>query len=104
MKKEFFQWLSGTDRLKIRFETVKGKVSRLVVQYEAFVGDTWEPIVRYDTAHGFLHKDLYLGRRGGRIRKERIRVADLRQGLIEAIDELEKHWESYKKRFMEGSE
>ena len=99
MRKEFFQWLSGTDRIRTRFEAARGKVSMLVVQYEALVGDNWEPVVRYDTAHGYLHKDIYYprGPEGG-ARKERVTVADLNQGLTEAIDDLEKHWENYKKR------
>lgn len=28
------------------------------VQYEAFIEGVWRPIVRYDTAHGFPHRDL----------------------------------------------
>ena len=31
---------------------------RFCVQYEAWIGDEWMPIVRYDTAHGRPHKDL----------------------------------------------
>jgi len=102
MRKEFFQWLSGTDRLRARFETVKGKVTVLVVQYEAFIDDRWEQIIRYDTAHGYLHKDLYVRGRKEKIRKEQVPIADLNQGLTQAIEDLKGHWESYRKQFMKG--
>ena len=103
MKKEFFQWLSGTDRLRIRFEATRGKVTMLVVQYEALIGNKWEPIVRYDTAHGYLHKDLYMGGQKERIKKERVPIADFNRGLTEAVEDLKRHWQKYRRRFMGGS-
>ena len=34
-----------------------------MVQYETKIGDSWYPVVRYDTAHGVAHKDV-LNHRG----------------------------------------
>ena len=102
MKKEFFQWLSDTDRLRIRFEMTKGKVTMLVVQYEGLICGKWEPIIRYDTAHGYLHKDLYVGGQKERIKKERVPIADFNRGLTEAIDDLRRHWQEYRTRFARG--
>ena len=101
MKREFFQWLASTDRLRVRFDTARGQVTRLVVQYEALIGNKWEPIVLYDTAHGYLHKDLYVRGKKERIKKERVPIADFNQGLTRAIEDLKKGWQSYRKRFME---
>ncbi len=28
------------------------------VQYETKINNIWYPVVRYDTAHGFVHRDL----------------------------------------------
>ena len=28
------------------------------IQFETFIADRWHPIVRYDSAHGFGHRDL----------------------------------------------
>ena len=103
MKKEFFQWLSDTDRLRIRFEMRKGKVTMLVVQYEGFVRDKWEPIIRYDTAHGYLHKDLYAAGRKETIKKEQVPIHDLNRGLTEAIEDLKGRWEKYRRRFVGGA-
>jgi hypothetical protein len=30
----------------------------ICIQYEAFIGGEWRAIVRYDTAHGWPHRDL----------------------------------------------
>jgi len=49
-----------TDRDRKRHEHImeKGKVIGFVVQYEIFFEERWMPIVRYDTSHGYAHKDL----------------------------------------------
>lgn len=36
----------------------RGKIIFFRVQYETKVKDTWYPVVRYDTTHGFAHRDL----------------------------------------------
>jgi hypothetical protein len=99
MARGFFHWLSDRDRLRIRFTVQKGRVTQLVVQYEVLMGERWQPIVRYDTAHGYLHRDLY---RHGQEEplKEAISVVDLSDGLTQAIEDLRQHWQLYKRRFL----
>ena len=46
------------DMLRVSALKQKGKVIRFVVQYEALINDEWRPIIRYDTSHGFAHKDI----------------------------------------------
>ncbi|HJZ23223.1 MAG TPA: hypothetical protein VJ201_02100 [Candidatus Babeliales bacterium] len=36
----------------------KGVIFEFVVQCEALISEQWQPIIRYDTAHGFAHKDI----------------------------------------------
>ena len=36
----------------------KRQVKRFVVQYEAYIEGKWRAIVRYDTAHGYFHRDI----------------------------------------------
>lgn len=102
MARSFFHWLSDTDRLRIRFTVHKGKITQLVVQYEALIDEQWEPIVRYDTAHGYLHRDLYRRGREEPI-KDEVSFRDLNEGLNRAIDDLRRHWQLYKQRFLGGS-
>lgn len=102
MARSFFHWLSDTDRLRIRFTVHKGKITQLVVQYEALIDEHWEPIVRYDTAHGYLHRDLYQRGQKEPI-KDGVSVRDLNEGLNRAIDDLQRHWQLYKQQFLGGS-
>lgn len=48
----------STDRLRVYARKEKGQIFQFVVQYEALIFGDWKPIVRYDTAHGFAHKDI----------------------------------------------
>ena len=52
------------DRLRVSALRKKGKIVKFIAQYEALIDEKWRPIVRYDTSHGFAHKDLihYQGR------------------------------------------
>lgn len=45
------------DRLRVRATKERGFIISFVVQYEALIAGQWYPIVRYDTSHGFSHKD-----------------------------------------------
>ena len=47
-----------TDRLRVIARKDKGEILEFVAQYEALISGEWRPVVRYDTAHGFAHKDI----------------------------------------------
>lgn len=50
---------TGVDRLRVHFTTDRGRVQEiLVLQYEAFIDGKWRPVVRFDEAHGFFHRDV----------------------------------------------
>ena len=36
----------------------QGQVAEFIIQYEAFIHGRWQPILRYDSAHGQPHRDL----------------------------------------------
>ena len=61
------------------------------------MGNKWAPIVRYDTAHGYLHKDLYASGQNGTAKKEQLPIHDLNRGLTEAIDDLKRQADSTSK-------
>ena len=46
------------DRLRVSALRQKNGIAKFVVQYEALINERWRPIVRYDTSHGFAHKDI----------------------------------------------
>jgi hypothetical protein len=57
--------------LRLRITTRRGRVTAFLVQYETTIDDAWRPVVRYDGAHGFAHRDV-LNRRGDVIGKSRL--------------------------------
>ena len=63
------------------------------------VHGTWVPIVRYDTAHGFAHRDRL--HPDGSTEKTPLRVEDYNQALNYAEADLHDHWEEYRNRFVE---
>ena len=99
-EKYFFILLdsSGLDRLRIRIETAKGGVKYFVVQYETQIDDEWAPIVRYDLAHGFFHRDVMTSK--GEKEKQSINITNLEDALNYAQQDLKDRWEFYKERFL----
>ena len=69
--KEFLLDLESGVRMRCWHRTERGQVTAFTVQMELLVGGHWEPVVRFDTAHGFAHRDLYCAVRnfGGRSHK-----------------------------------
>ncbi len=59
-KKEFFKYLDKNliERLRMKISLKKGNVIDVVVQYETLYKEKWTPIVLYDCAHGFFHRDI----------------------------------------------
>jgi len=77
----------------------KGHVTRFVVQYEAMIEDEWRPIVRYDTAHGFAHRDLL--HPGGDTEKQPLYLPSLNLALTFAIQDLKMLWTRYRAGYEE---
>jgi len=57
-RKTYILLLSDKDRKRHEHIIDRGKVRGFVIQYELFIKNKWIPVVRYDTAHGYAHKDL----------------------------------------------
>ena len=49
----------------LAFAIERGQVLEFIVQLEIAVGRQWKPVIRYDTAHGFAHRDRYEREGGG---------------------------------------
>ena len=59
-EKEYINYLSPRrqDRFRYHHQLVQGRIARFSIQYEAFIGNEWRSIVRYDTTHNRPHKDI----------------------------------------------
>ena len=98
---EFRRLLDYGNALRVMFETERGQIIRFVVQLECqFVEeDEWLPVVRYDTAHGYFHRDVLHPHR--KEEKTRMPVQDYNEALTLAMDDLvEKRFE-YRRRYEE---
>lgn len=73
-----------------------------MVQLELKVQNTWHPVIRYDTAHNFTHKDIY--RRDGRIDKIPLGINDYSIAMTFAEEELKENWEIFIERFLKETD
>jgi hypothetical protein len=91
--------MGPSDRYRHLHVRVRDRIVFFRLQMETLVGRKWLPVVRYDTAHGFAHRDL-LDRRG-RADKTPLFNQDLNDALTFAENDLKTNWTSYKRRFLE---
>jgi hypothetical protein len=85
------------ERLRIKIHSEKGKLTDIVIQYESFINNKWNPIVRYDCSHGFFHRDIM--KPHGDKEKQLISITSLKDALNYAEQDIKDRWEFYKERF-----
>lgn len=73
-------------------------VTQFSVQIELWIHAHWQAVVRYDTAHGFAHRDLIHA--DGRIDKTPLHVGSLNEALTVAENDLRANWASYRRGFL----
>lgn len=69
------------------------------LQIETKINNNWYPVVRYDTAHGFAHRDL-LNKKGEVVEKTPLFEQDYNDALTFAESDLKANWPSYKINFL----
>jgi len=82
------------DRIRVAAQKVRGEILKFVVQYEALIQDRWHPIVRYDTSHGFAHKDLIYP--DGTEEKQPLHFQSFNAALTFAIQDIKVSWRWYR--------
>ncbi len=98
-KVEYVIRIGPSDRYRHLHMQEKGKILFFRVQYETRINDTWYPVVRYDTAHGYAHRDFMSLK--GSVKKTPLFNQDYNDALTFAEHDLKSNWEFYKKRFLE---
>lgn len=70
-----------------------------MVQFEVLVQGEWKPVVRYDCAHGYAHRDRFnlKGEQG----KEDLKMS-YADALTFADDDIDNQWETYQENFLKG--
>jgi hypothetical protein len=82
------------DSLRVTALKQKGEILKFVVQYEALYRSKWRPTIRYDTSHGFAHKDIIYY--NGEQEKQPLYFPGLNMALTYAIQELKISWRWYR--------
>ena len=94
---EFRRLFDHQNAARVRFELERDRVLRFVVQLECRFDDEWYPVVRYDTAHQFAHRDVL--HPSGETEKNEMPIQDYNEALSFAIQDLTDHWENYRRRY-----
>jgi len=94
---EFVILLGPEDRYRHRHRRIGGRVVEFAVQYEIRLGGEWLPVVRYDTAHGFAHRDLFREKRESV--KTPLGMMDLNMALTFAESDLKTNWRWYRQQY-----
>jgi len=92
--------LASDCRRRHRHRQVGKWVTEFSVQIEVLIRGQWQAVVRYDTAHGFAHRDLIHG--DGAVEKTPLHVASLNEALTVAENDLRANWLRYRHQFLEG--
>lgn len=99
-KVEYVIRLGKADRYRHQHIREKVRIVQFRIQLETLVDNRWYPVVRYDTAHGFAHRDLF--NRNGEVTKTPVFIHDYNDALTFAESDLKTNWEMYKERFLRG--
>jgi hypothetical protein len=97
-KKAYVFMLTETDRKRHEHMSDKGRVVEFIVQYETKLQDKWVPVIRYDTAHGFAHKDIL--NPDGTSEKILLGNVNYNELLTFAERDINENWQRYKDRYI----
>jgi hypothetical protein len=99
-EKEYLIRLGERARKRHYHKTDKGRVIAFMVQLEVEVEEgVWKPVIRYDCAHDFAHRDRY-NLKGDRD-KEEIALS-YTESLDLADRDVNANWDIYQERFLRG--
>jgi hypothetical protein len=90
--------LAGEAQLRCAYARRGIIVETFTVQLEIRLDEVWKPVVRYDNAHGFCHRDTLHA--DGTQEKTRVFVGNINETFTYAIEDLRLHWKSHRVRFL----
>ena len=86
--------LGPGSRARVRLVKERKRILVFAVQLECLFGDQWHPVVRYDTAHDFAHRDVM--RPDGGTEKTALPFSDYNQALTFAHEDIKANWQIYR--------
>lgn len=94
---EFRRLFDDKNAARVQFDLERNQVLRFVVQLECLFNGEWWPVVRYDTVHGFAHRDIL--HPSGETDKTEMLIRDYDEALTFAIKDLAQNWARYRRRY-----
>lgn len=95
---EFIARLTNDCRRRHKHSHYKGKIVSFSVQLEMRHKNAWYPVIRYDTTHGFAHRDFI--HPDGKVDKSALFLQDYNEALIFTEEDLKANWELYREKFL----
>jgi len=89
-------------RLRCAYRRRRKRIVQFTVQIEVFHADQWMPVVRYDNAHGFCHRDTIHA--DGTREKVPVYYGDANDTFTRAINDLRGNWRDHYSRFLRETE
>jgi len=81
----------------VRIVKERGRILSFTVQLECLIKNDWCPVVRYDTAHGFAHRDIL--KPDGTEEKWSLPIPDFNDALTYAQRDIKANWRRYLEQY-----
>ena len=88
----------GKNRYRHYHVSERGEIIEFRIHYEAYLEGQWRAIVRYDTAHGFAHRDVM--HPDGTQTKTSYQSFDYATMLTYGERDLKRNWASYREDYI----
>ena len=98
-EREWIHELSPQEaRVRCRYRRSARRIVEYTVQLEILYQGDWRPVVRFDNAHGFCHRDE-LHPDGSQVKAPYF-AGDANETFTTAIEDIQSHWESHMNRYL----
>ena len=99
LKETEYLILLGEDcRIRHYHGRIAQQVVEFIVQLEIEIDSVWKPVVRYDTSHGFAHRDIIHFNEV--VEKTPLAIGDYNTALTFAELDIHSNWGIYRERFL----
>ncbi len=99
MEKRYLTYLGVDCRRRHSHQRIGKWIIEFSIQLEIWHEQQWRPIRRYDTAHGFAHKDLISF--SGKVKKTALDdIQNFNEALTFAENDIKSNWELYREYFL----
>ena len=93
-----YEILPDEVRVRVSYQRAGKRIEQYLVQLEIMHRAAWQPVVRYDNAHGFCHCDTI--HPDGSQEKTILWVGDADENFTRAVREVNTNWQAHRDRFL----